>query len=240
MARPAGVAGLFSRSGMGGSTFQYGLPLSKASDMSEHALRRHSPYAEVTPTGWLPLEPLTKPSYAVRGAGVVSAGSIDNTYLPQPLCNAWGKAREQATNEISKPPRKQATDLLVTCKGGIMPPGDKTLADMASVRPAYSKTIPLYHPIDPQRCESGFVRSPNIIPGALPPPTSPMVGVGAPKTVPANHALLKLAYDQGMHGTGRIPVARIVNANAERPMTAQPRFQSVPAGLPGGISMIAK
>jgi len=242
MSRPAGLPGIFAASGMGTmstATFQYGLPLGKATDLSEHALRRHSPYAEVSPTGWNAREAQVQPTYAVSAAGVVSAGSIDNTYLPRPLSNAWGKAREMAKNEYVKPPKVQATDLLIVAKGGIMPPPEKTLADLASVRPAYSKTIPFFHPVDPQRFESGFVRSPNVIPGAAPAPTSPMVGTGGIKTVPENHALLKLAFDQGMHGSGRSPVARVVNAEPERPTTAQPRFQSVPAGLPGGISLAA-
>jgi len=231
---------MMAGSGMGTmstKTFQYGLPLGKATDLSEHALRRHSPYAEVSPTGWNAREAQVQPTYAVTASGVVSAGSIDNTYLPKPLHNAWGKAREMAKNEYVKPPKVQATDLLIVSKGGIMPAPTSTLADLASNRPPYSKTIPFFHPVDPQRFEAGFVRSPNVIPGAAPAPTSPLVGLGPPKEVPPHHALLKLAFDQGMHGSGRIPVARVVNAQPERPITAQPRFQSVPAGLPGGISL---
>jgi len=225
---------------MSSKTFAYGTALGKATDLAEHALRRHSPYSEVSLSGWFAREAQIQPTYAVTAAGVVSAGSIDNTYLPRPLTNGWGKARELSKAEFKKSPKVQATDLLIAAKGGIMPTPVSTLEDLASVRPAYSKTIPFFHPVDPQRFESGFVRSPNVIPGAAPAPTSPLMGMGAIKTVPSNHALLKLAFDQGMHGSGRIPVARVVNADPERPTTAQPRFQSVPAGLPGGISLAIK
>ena len=202
MARPAGVAGLMASSGSGSAgSFSYGQALDKSTALSLHALRLASPYADVTPTGWAPREPLVQPTFIDTGAGVVSAGSIDNTYTPQPLKNKWGKARELATNEIRSYPKKQASDLLIEAKGGHCPPPPMGVHEMGSVRPMYSRTIPLFHPIDPQRCESGFVRSPNIIPGALPPPAAPFnSSTFTPKTVPGDHALRKLAYDQSMFG----------------------------------------
>jgi len=223
-----------------GKAFTYGVPLNRASSLQEHALKRFSPYAQTATPDWLPpgLEASIKPKASVTGAGVVSSGSIDNTYLPKPLTNAWGKARERAANEIHKPPRKQATDLLIVAKGASMPPPLQTLDEMESVRPIYSQTIPVYHPMDPQRVDSGFVRSPNLIPGAKPPPESALRGVKNTPTVPENHRLLKLAYDQSMHGQGRIPVARIVRAGAERPSSAGPVFLRRPAGLPGGLSIV--
>ena len=139
------------------------------------------------------LEAKVRPTAAVTGAGVVSAGSIDNTYVPKPLTNRWGKARERFSNEVAPKPHTQATDLLAVSKGAVMPPPAETLKDMPSVRPLYSKTIPLFHPIDPQRQESGFIRGPNIVPGAAPAPQSAMLGVTDTPSVPANHKLMKLA-----------------------------------------------
>lgn len=240
MARPAGVPGMFAATLTKKDSFQYGMSLSTSMALQEHALRRFAPYAQTAVPGWAKpgLEPSIKPKASVTGAGVVSAGSIDNTYVPAPLMNAWGKARERATNEVYKPPHKQASDLLAVSKGAVLPAPGQGESDMASVRPIYSKTIPLFHPIDPQRVESGFVRSPNIIPGAAPPPQSAMMGITDTPTVPPNHKLLKLAYDQSMHGTGRIPVAKIIRANGARPQSAMPRFVTKAAGLPGGLSII--
>jgi hypothetical protein len=245
LARPAGVAGLFaSLPGSGNKEFEYGTSLPKATGLREHALRRHTPYAEVVPAGWEAKEPKVQPNAGVVGAGVVSAGSIDNTYVPIPLANRWGKARERAKNEIDVPPHKQATDLLIVAKGapaghlaGVAAP-DQTSGEMNSVRPLYSKTIPLFHPIDPQRQESGFIRSPNIIPGALPAPQSALLGVGDLPAVPNDHQLKKLAYNQSMEGTGRIPVSRLVHASLPQADTGVPSFFSRPAGLPGGLSII--
>lgn len=242
MARPAGVPGMFgAMAAAEARTFTYGVSLPKATSLHHHALQRFSPYAQTALPSWGPpgLEPSIRPKASVMGAGVVSAGSIDNTYLPKPLTNAWGKAREQSLNEIRKPFKTQATDLLIVAKGAAMPGPAHTIADMESVRPLYSQTIPVYHPMDPQRVDSGFVRSPNLIPGAKPPPHSAMLGVSNTPTVPANHKALKLAFDQSMHGTGRIPVARIVRDNRQRPQSAGPVFMTRPAGLPGGLSIIA-
>ena len=213
MARPAGVPGMFG-SISPKVDFTYGVPLRNTMALQEHALKRFAPYALQASPGWAApgLEPSIKPKSSVTGAGVVSAGSIDNTYLPKPLNNAWGKARERATNEAFKPPHKQATDLLLVAKGAKLPIPFQGVEEMGSVRPLYSRTIPLFHSIDPMRVDSGFVRSPNIIPGAQPPPQSAMMGVTDTPTVPQDHKLLKLAYDQSMHGSGRIPVARIVRA----------------------------
>jgi len=218
----------------------YNMTLQKAVMLNEHALKRFSPYAQKAYSGWVQpgLEASIKPKASVTGAGVVSAGSIDNTYMPAPLQNAWGKARELAVAEVFKPPRKQATDLLAAAKGAAMPAPLQGIGDMKSVRPTYSKTIPLFHPIDPQRFQAGFVRSPNIIPGAAPPPGGVMNGITDTPTVPSHHALLKLAYDQSLHGKGRIPVARIVRAQPPaRPHSAAPNFLTRAAGLPGGLSL---
>ena len=172
MARPAGVSGLM---GGGNATEFYGKMLAKGSDRGLHALRTASPYAERAEPGWEPLEPETKPSWADRGAGVVSAGCIDNTYMPSPLKNKWGSQREKSKAEVIVLPHKQATDLLATTMGATT--FEKAaVEDMLSIREPYSATIPLFHPIDPLRAEAGFVRIPNIIPGAKPPPTSPWKG----------------------------------------------------------------
>lgn len=245
MATAAGVPCLYgpTRVSAKSVTVEYPTTLQASMALQEHALKRFSPYAMTAVPGWAApgLEPLIKPTAATTGAGVVSAGSIDNTYLPKPLTNAWGKARERSQNEAYKPPHKQATDLLIVSKGAQPPAPCETLADMKSVRPLYSKTIPLFHPIDPQRFESGFVRSPNIIPGAQPPPLSAMVGVDDFPCVPADYALRKLAFDQSKNGTGRIPVARVVKAHTpfQRPQSAAPAFLTRAAGLPGGLSLIA-
>ena len=242
MARPAGVAGIFASSGMSTATdwnaSLYTHSLRQGTQNRVHALRHHSPYAAVAGPKWIPAEAKVQPTAMAHGAGCVSGGSIDNTYLPQPLTNAWGKARERATNEVYKPPHKQSTDLLIVSKGAKLPPPPQSVADMESVRPIYSMTIPVYHPMDPVRIESGFVRSPNIIPGAMPPPVSPMNEAGDFPGVPSNHALLKLKFDQSMHGVSRIPVSRVVRSEAPRPQSAAPVFFRRAAGLPGGLSII--
>ena len=245
MARAAGVPGMYGT--VVPSNFPYGVALPKATGLLDHALKFHSPYAETAVRGWTApgREPSIKPRGTITGAGVVSAGSIDNTYLPAPLVNAWGKKREQAKNEVVKPPHKQASDLIIVSKGapagtyglGFKAP-PQTVEDMEAVRPIYSRTIPVYHPMDPVRIESGFVRSPNLIPGAKPPPQSALVGQDDKiSSVPANHALRKLAYDQSLIG-GKLPVAKVILADAPRPSTAAPKFLTKPAGLPGGLSLI--
>ena len=243
-ARPAGVAGILgttqkaSLSGANPNEYYYGSSIAKGMKLREHALRRHSQYAVVTPAGWYPKEARVQPTAQDIASGVVSAGTIDNTYVAKPLANRWGKARERMKNEIFVPPHKQATDLLIAAKGAKDPPPAQSISDMASVRPLYSKTIPLFHPIDPQRQESGFIRSPNIIPGAVPPPQSPLMGIGSTPTIPADHKLRKLAYDQSNYGSGSVPVTKKVYASLPRPKTAAPVFVKRPAGLPGGLSLI--
>jgi len=220
-----------------GDEIPFGEEQQKATWGTEHALRHHAPYAIVTPSGWKPTEATVKPSWASTGAGTTSAGCIDDTYTVQPLKNRWGKARERSENEVLVLPHKQATDLLAVAKGGTLPQAPETIADMASIRPPYSKTIPLFHPLDPQRVECGFVRSPNIIPGAGPPPQSPLNGLGSIPTVPADHKLRKLQYDQSQV-SGACPVSRIVHATLPAPPTSVPQFVSKAAGLPGGLSII--
>ncbi len=243
MARPAGVAGIFASSGLQGQktqTLAYGQSLKKSTHGCHHALRNHSPYADVAPPQWRPLEAAVQPTWATHGAGCVSGGSIDNTYLPAPLTNAWGKARELATNEVRSMPHKQATDILVRAKGCALPPPMQTENMMNSVRPPYSKTIPLFHPMDPLRTEAGFIRPPNIIPGARAPPPGVLRGENSPppSALPDGHRLMKLSYDQELSkGASRLPVSRVVNVKAHRPMSAQPRFLKMAAGLPGGLSL---
>ena len=123
MARPAGVAGLMAgkASNMGMEEL-YGMMAARPMTLKKHALQMASPYAEVAPIGWQPREPGTKPTWNTHGAGKVSAGCIDNTYLVKPLQNAWGKARELAQNEKRVLPHKQASDLLADSKGAQMQP----------------------------------------------------------------------------------------------------------------------
>ena len=240
MSMPAGVPGMFGQR-VSLATYDYGAQLSAVMGLQEHALKRYTPYAKTASVGWTApgKEPSIKPKASQTGAGVVSAGSIDNTYLPKPLTNAWGKARERFENEIEKAPHKQATDLLTVAKGAHMPMPRHTMSDMTSVRPLYSKTIPGFHMIDPLRVDSGFIRGPNIIPGAAPPPQSAMIGVRDTPTVPPNHRDLKIAFDQSMD-TGRIPVSKVVRGMnvKSRPNSAAPMFLTKPAGLPGGLSLI--
>ena len=172
MARPAGVPG-----GLGSSNLAseyYGKSLVKGTDKGLHALATASPYAERAEPGWAPKEPTVRPTWADKGAGVVSAGCIDNTYMPAPLKNKWGKCREMTRNEVVVLPHKQATDLLAVTLGTQMPLPKQEVHELANVREKYSAPIPLYHMMDPLRSEGGFVRTPNIIPGALPPPVSPL------------------------------------------------------------------
>ena len=73
---------------------------------------------------------------------------------------------------------------------------------------------------------------------AKPPPQSALVGQDDKiSSVPSDHALRKLAYDQSLIG-GKLPVAKVILADAPRPSTAAPKFLTKPAGLPGGLSLI--
>uniref|UniRef100_A0A6V4E052 Uncharacterized protein n=1 Tax=Prymnesium polylepis TaxID=72548 RepID=A0A6V4E052_9EUKA len=234
MARPAGVAGIMASGPVSISNAYTGTALEKGTMGFEHALRRHAPYAEVAPPQWYAREAGVHPHQANTAAGVVSAGSIDNTYLPSPLQNSWGKARELARREVpSTLGLSQATDLLVVSKGALMPPPKMAVADMNTVRDPYSKTIPLFHPIEPQRTETGFIRPPNIIPGARPPPVSALRGTHNFE-LPNTWHFQKMEYDKTALGISKIPVSKVVNLSPPRPMTTQPMFQSMPAGLPGG------
>ena len=53
------------------------------------------------------------------------------------------------------------------------------------------------------------------------------------------HENKKLAYNQSMEGSGRIPVSRLVHASLPEANKGVPAFFSRPAGLPGGLSLIA-
>jgi len=190
MARPAGVPGGLGSSNLGSE--YYGKSLVKGTDRGQHALATASPYAERAEPGWAPKEPTVRPSWSDRGAGTVSAGCIDNTYMPAPLKNKWGKAREMSSTEVVVLPHKQATDLLAVTLGTVMPLPKQTVEEITAIREKYSKTIPVYHPIDPMRSEAGFVRGPNIIPGAAPPPESPLHTAPPIQMVPADWKLRKI------------------------------------------------
>lgn len=107
---------------------------------------------------------------------------------------------------------------------------------MQSVRPYYSKMIPNFASVGPQRLVTGFVRSPNVIPGARPPPGSPLGGTYI-QQLPANYLFLKLSFDQSGSHNSQIPVSRVVKASLPRPRSAQPAFLFQSAGLPGGLSI---
>ena len=190
MARPAGVPGGLGSSNLGSE--YYGKSLVKGTDRGQHALATASPYAERAEPGWAPKEPTVRPSWSDRGAGTVSAGCIDNTYMPAPLKNKWGKAREMSSTEVVVLPHKQATDLLAVTLGTVMPLPKQTVEEIPAIREKYSQTIPVYHPIDPMRSEAGFVRGPNIIPGAAPPPESPLHTAPPIQMVPADWKLRKI------------------------------------------------
>ena len=190
MARPAGIPGGLGSSNLGSE--YYGKSLAKGTDRGQHALATASPYAERAEPGWAPKEPTVRPSWSDRGAGTVSAGCIDNTYMPAPLKNKWGKAREMSSTEVVVLPHKQATDLLAVTLGTVMPLPKQTVEEITAIREKYSKTIPVYHPIDPMRSEAGFVRGPNIIPGAAPPPESPLHTAPPIQMVPADWKLRKI------------------------------------------------
>ena len=83
-AKPAGLAGFM---GAGFVTAYDRRPTLR----EQHALRMASMYAEVTGPGYKAREAAVHPSWHNVGAGVISAGSVDNTYLPSPLQNSWGK-----------------------------------------------------------------------------------------------------------------------------------------------------
>ena len=112
-------------------------------------------------------------------------------------------------------------------------PATDVLRERVQVREPYSKTIPLFHPIEPMRAEAGFIRPPNIIPGAKPAPQSVLRGVPAP-ALPETWRLDKLKYDKTALGVTRIPVRRVINAEPPKPSATQQAFIWKPAGLPGG------
>jgi len=236
MARPAGVGGIM---GSGAGADYYGKMLAKGSDRGAHALQTASPYAERAEPGWTPKEPTVRPSWSDKGAGTVSAGCIDNTYMPAPLKNKWGKQRELSKAEVVVMPHKQATDLLAVTLGTQLPLPEQVIEDIPAVRAPYSKTIPLFHPIDPMRAEAGFIRGPNIIPGAKPPPESPLKTMPPVQTIPDDWRLRKLQYENEQRGLGRIPVLKKVTTDEDRgAVNTHASFLRKPAGLPGGLSLI--
>ena len=104
MSRPAGCGGMMDVS----SQVAYGNMYEKGADRGAHALRLASPYAEKAERGWAPKEPATTPNWSDSGAGTVSAGCIDNTYMPSPLKNKWGKQKGMSKREAVVLPHKQA------------------------------------------------------------------------------------------------------------------------------------
>lgn len=207
----------------------------------EHALRSTLPYHDITSAGWQPKEAATKPTADMVGAGYISHGSIDNTYLVAPLKNAWGKSRALMRNEHRVTPYKQATDLLVVAKGYGNPPPHQTLDHMKTVLEPYSPPVPLFHQMDPLRLEGGFVRGPNMSPGAAPSPRSVMRTREyireSMKSLPSNHKEAKMKYEEYLASTSALPVSRTYRSFSARPVSAQPRWCRVPAGLPGGLSL---
>ena len=164
-ALPAGLAGFLGNSG--NWTQKRGPnPDRKQILTHRHATATSSPYAEISEPGWAPAEPATKPSWADVGAGSVSKGSIDNSYMPVPLSNRWGKSRELQSNEVRTLPHKQATDLLHVALGGTIPLPPQSVEDMPAVGQAYARPFNTAHPVDPIRYEEGWVRFPNTFPGA--------------------------------------------------------------------------
>jgi len=234
-ARPAGCAGFLGVTD-DGSAHWYARQMPPHTGHRHHALRQVSPYAEVVPANWAPREPDVRSSWRVTGAGCISKGSIDNAYMPAPLQNAWGKSRELSKRERRQPPHKQATDLLATAMGMQMPPPTATSID--AVSEPYSITIPLMHPIDPQRLDSGFVRSPNVIPGSKPAPKSPLRTAKSAATYPNEVSDRKFRYERSWMDVSNIPVAK-VTTKMTRPSTAQPYHMRKFAGLPGGLALIS-
>lgn len=239
MARPAGVAGLMAgkASNMGMEEL-YGMMAARPMTLKKHALQMASPYAEVAPIGWQPREPGTKPTWNTHGAGKVSAGCIDNTYLVKPLQNAWGKARELAQNEKRVLPHKQASDLLAVSKGAQMPPVPQQMWELDSVRDRYSQCIPFYHFPDPMRIDTGFIRGPNTIPGVAAPPETPAYKVQ--HEFAETWREQKLRYEQNDRSNATVPVLKVVTTASEHkaPNKNAPIFLRKPAGLPGGLSLI--
>lgn len=236
-ARPAGVSGFLGDAGQKATIFR---PSKAVTLNGTHALRLESPYAEVMPKGWYPREPPVQPMWSHHGAGSISRGCVDNTYMPQPLQNAWGKSRDMSRRERRKPPHKQCTDLIVTCKGYALPGPPVKLSQFSSVLEPYAQTIPVAHPLDAQRIESGFVRGPNKFPGAMPTPKSPLTGTPPPfdcSSVP-DAFQRKKTYEKSWVDTSVIPVQKSVRDGRKRPATAQPHFMRKFAGLPGGLGLI--
>src|SRR6056297_1125806 len=112
---PAGKPGMMQ---MTGPSIFHSPPPAKH---REHALRHTLPFHAITPAGWTPKEPATKPTADTTGAGCISHGSMDYTYLVKPLMNAWGKSRALLANENYLVPHKQVTDLLAVAKGFTKP-----------------------------------------------------------------------------------------------------------------------
>jgi len=121
-ARPAGVAGILGSTHKAGlsnmkEAFVYGSSATKGMKLREHALRRHSQYAVITPDGWMAKEASVRPTAQSTASGVVSAGSIDNTYVAAPLANRWGKAREKAKKRGLRAAAQAGDGSTDRCKG---------------------------------------------------------------------------------------------------------------------------
>ena len=80
------------------------------------------------------------------------------------LSNRWANKGLQ-DNEVRTLPHKQCTDLLHVALGGKEMP-KMTVEEMPSVGEIYAQPFQTAHKVDPIRYEEGWVRVPNIFPGA--------------------------------------------------------------------------
>tara|TARA_B110001452_G_scaffold226748_1_gene201326 strand:+ start:1688 stop:2899 length:1212 start_codon:yes stop_codon:yes gene_type:complete len=259
--QPAGLAGFLGASGNWSTDRMGATPASNIIN-HKHATLTHTPYAEVASVGWMPKEPMTKPSWADVGAGSVSKGSIDNSYMPKPLSNRWGKSRELQDNEVRTLPHKQCTDLLhVTLGGKAMP--KMTVEQMPSVGEIYAAPFQVAHKVDPIRYEEGWVRVPNIFPGAMgikdgvKDPTAyrsiledPGVAYNRTQSVPEMWRSKKHSSEEATEVLKTVPLRPRTAAHKYNGRVAAQRqgikverpkffdYNYLKAGLPGGLSLV--
>lgn len=259
--QPAGLAGLLGASG-DWSTERMGATPGSNIINSEHATLTHTPYAEVASVGWTPKEPLTKPSWADVGAGSVSKGSIDNSYMPKPLANRWGKSRELQDNEVRTLPHQQCTDLLHVALGG-KEFKKMTVEEMPSVGEIYAQPFQTAHKVDPIRYEEGWVRVPNIFPGAkgikdgvMDPAAyqsvlqDPGIAYNLTQAVPPTWRAKKHSSEEAEEVLKTVPLRPRtaahkyngrVSAQRQGLKVERPQFfdyNYLKAGLPGGLSLV--
>jgi len=208
-ARPAGLPRPSAQGGITlcGPSPLDGIAVTKGSVFGRHAVRDCSPYAQVALPGWRPTEAAVHAHQHQRSAGITP---INNTYLPKPLMPIWGKTRELSPIELHTVPKTQCPDLLWTSKGNGFP-GEMDQAQMSTVRPDFSPTIPIFREkYDVFRFEAGFLRAPNVSRGAALAPLSPLHAVGeisAPSDSPTAK-FDKFSFDKSALGTSRIPVCK--------------------------------